>query len=195
MRYHVLVPALMLATFSASCSGNKKTAAADPVAPAPAAQADQAATPTAAPAVTPLEEAATLDSLGVKSAQDSVWFQLKRTPCFGTCPVYTITVLEDGRATYSGGRFAPRQGEYAGKVGAETMEKLWSLAEEAGFFGLQDKYDGAVTDLPSTIMRFHGKGKDKRVVGRVGTPTSFRVLAEAAEELLSPVEWTLVKEQ
>lgn len=186
----MLIPVLFLAVFGAACQGSKKTAAADPVAPAAASMADQAATEVAAAGATPQAQ----DSVGTKSAQDSVWFQLRRTPCFGTCPVYAITVLEDGRATYSGGRFAPRQGEYTGKVGAETMEKLWSLAEEAGFFGLQDKYDGPVTDLPSTIMRFHGKGKDKQVVGRVGTPTSFKVLAEAAEELLAPVEWTLVKE-
>ena len=123
---------------------------------------------------------------------DSVYFSMQRTPCFGTCPSYKLTILEDGTAYYEGGRFAPREGSYTGKVGADTMEKLWEMAESVGFFSMQDKYDSNVTDLPSTIIRLHGKGKDKRVLARQGTPQTFKNFAESAEELLATVEWTLV---
>ena len=191
MRYTTLAFGSLIAVFSTSCHGGKDavktadvtTATASTPAPVPPA-------PPATPELHPEEEAAT--DVQEKAMNDSVYFSIQRTPCFGTCPSYTLTILENGTATYKGGRFAPREGNYVGKVDAETMEKLWVMAEEAGFFGMQDKYDAQVTDLPSTIIRFHGKGKNKEVLARQGTPLAFKNLAVSVEELLAPVQWTLV---
>lgn len=197
MRYTTLALGSLLAVFGTSCHCTKKTAAADAaIVPASSAAAPVGNVPAPpAPPVPPEASSATdvPGEMNEKSMNDSVYFSMQRTPCFGTCPSYTLTILENGTATYSGGRFAPREGNYVGKVDAETMEKLWALAEEAGFFGMQDTYDSKVTDLPSTIIRFHGKGKNKQVLARQGTPRAFKTLAEQAEELLAPVEWTLVE--
>ncbi len=41
---------------------------------------------------------------------------MQKTPCGGTCPAYTVRFTADGRARYSGGSFAPRQGRFSGLV-------------------------------------------------------------------------------
>lgn len=177
------------------CAKNAGTTAGAPAPPATDAAA-VAAVPVPpvppTPAVNMEEQAA---DQALRSVGDSVYFSMQRTPCFGTCPSYTLTILENGTATYVGGRFAAREGSYIGKVDAETMEKLWQMAETANFFSMNEKYDGNATDLPSTIVRMHAKGKDKRVIARQGTPQSFRNFAESAEALLSTVEWTLASDQ
>ena len=126
------------------------------------------------------------------SKTDSVFFSLQRTPCFGTCQAYTVTILADGHAHYTGRSNAPREGDHTGHVDKATMQALYDRASSIGFFDFQDKYDGPVTDLPSLIIRINAAGKDKKVVGRVKTPPAFKPFAAYADSLLAPVQWTKV---
>ncbi|MCB0771254.1 MAG: hypothetical protein KDC00_12720, partial [Flavobacteriales bacterium] len=64
-----------------------------------------------------------------------------------------------------------------------------------GFFAMNDRYDSDVTDLPSSILRVVANGKDKRVVGRMGTPPEFTNYFEKAETLLYPMPWKPVPVQ
>lgn len=128
------------------------------------------------------------------SKEDSVFFSLQRTPCFGKCPAYTATIMADGSAHYTGRSFAPREGEFTGTVDKATMQALFDRASSIGFFGFQDKYDAQVTDIPSTIIRVNADGKDKKVLGRVKTPPAFKPFAAFADSLLAPVVWTKVLE-
>jgi hypothetical protein len=128
------------------------------------------------------------------SKTDTVFFSLQRTPCFGKCEAYTVTILVDGTAHYTGRSNAPREGDFTGKVDKAVMQALYDRASAIGFFGFLDKYDGQVTDLPSTIIRVNANGKDKKVVGRVKTPPAFKPFAAYADSLLAPVEWTKVAE-
>ena len=72
---------------------------------------------------------------------------------------------------------------------SNKAKALLDDAERSGFFALEDVYDRDVTDLPSSIMRVVGKGRDKRVVARVGTPESFKELFGRAEQTLFSMPW------
>ncbi len=126
------------------------------------------------------------------SKTDSVFFSLQRTPCFGKCPAYTVRINADGSAHYTGRSHAPREGEFQGRVDKATMQALYDRASAIGFFAFQDKYDGPVTDLPSTIIRVNANGADKKVVGRVDTPRAFKPFAAYADSLLAQVHWEKV---
>jgi hypothetical protein len=141
------------------------------------------------------KKAVAQDTAVFGSDADPVFFSLERTPCFGKCPAYVITIQRDGSATYVGRSNAEREGTYTGKVDEATMVKLLDKANEIGFFDMQDKYDGQVTDLPSTIIRVNANGKDKKVIGRYRTPSSFKPFAAYADSLLVPVQWTKVNDE
>lgn len=126
---------------------------------------------------------------GGASAIDSLVFSLERTPCFGQCKAFRINVYRSGYATFDGRTHVELEGMHHARIGADTLEIIMKEAESLGFFQLQDKYDSEVTDLPSAILRVVGGGRDKRVVGRVGTPANFKALFEKAEALLFPVPW------
>jgi hypothetical protein len=133
--------------------------------------------------------AANDDRFGGPGPADSLFFSMERTPCFGKCPAYRINVYRSGYATYTGISFTERTGEHAGRVGPETMQALLAKAEAINFFGLQDKYDGQVTDLPSTIVRIVSQGRDKKVVARHKVPQEFKDFAKQADELLLGTDW------
>lgn len=123
---------------------------------------------------------------------DSLFFTLERTPCFGPCKAYRIDVYRTGFATYDGRLNMEKEGRHTTRVDQETLALLLAKAEEAGFFGMKDRYDADVTDLPSTFIHIVANGKDKKVIGRVGQPEAFKSLAAFAEEQLLPLPWKLV---
>lgn len=127
--------------------------------------------------------------VGGPTAADSLVITLQRTPCFGTCPTFVINVYRSGYATYEGRAHVEREGMFYTHIGADTLSRILADAERSGFYQLNDVYDRDVSDLPSSILRLVGNGKDKRVLARMGTPESFKLLFGRVEELLIPVAW------
>lgn len=129
------------------------------------------------------------DRFGGTTPGDSLFFSLERTPCFGRCPAYTVAVYRSGLATFDGRSNTPLIGAHRAQAGRELMEAILAGAERAGFFTMQDSYDGQVTDLPSTIVRVVSGGRDKKVVGRYRMPEAFKHFAQSADSLLLPLDW------
>lgn len=87
---------------------------------------------------------------------------LERTGCFGTCPVYKITLRKDGTATYVGNSYARRRGTFDGKL-EYGFEKLAELIYRQGFSNLENTYDSPFTDLDTAIVTVIKDGKVKTV--------------------------------
>lgn len=172
MRNLLLLLALPIAL--AACSQRKKAAAAE------AGNTAEAATSSSAPAPA---------QLGGPGRADSLFLYLERTPCFGMCKAYRIEVYRSGFATYDGRMNMEKEGRHTARIEKDVLQDALQKAEALGFFGLQDKYDGEVTDLPSTFVRIVANGKDKKVMGRVGQPQAFRQLVTELEALLLHVPW------
>ncbi len=185
-----MIIAAFLLAFTAGCKGKKEVADATTNTSATPVKEQVVTPPTVEVNQDPIEEETFADKLG----GDSVFFSLERTPCFGTCPTFKITIFQDGSAMYEGRRFAPREGRYTGRVDAATMKALKEEAEARGFYAMDDVYDKPVTDLPSVIIRMNADGKDKQVIGRVGPPQAFKNFTQRAEEILDKIEWTKVGE-
>lgn len=88
---------------------------------------------------------------------------LERTPCFGGCPVYKVTLRSDGTATYVGSRFVDRIGTYEGKFWARDFERLAKVIENAEFWTMKDKYTLPITDQASQILTVKSDKSTKTV--------------------------------
>lgn len=189
--------ALVLA-LSVGCKGKQGTAASPAVSngPVPTAAPPAAVAAGAGPAVGGAKADAGEPKVQLaEGPADSLFFALERTPCFGRCPTYKVRVTNDGHATYKGIRSVAREGDFTGMVDRATMDALYARALAIGFFGLKDRYDSDVTDLPSTIIRVRANGQDKQVVGRVGSPPAFKAFAIYADSLFEQVRWTEVPKE
>lgn len=185
MQMQTLLFSAVLLAVAPGCKSKQRAAEAQA-----AAQAQQTALDNSPTAQAPQQQ----QEQAQPAVGDSVYFMIERTACYGPCPTYKLTVFQSGAALYEGRRFADRDGRYTGQVDPATMRALKDAAEASGFFRMQDEYDMPVTDLPSLIIRLNTGDRDKKVVGRVGTPQAFKDLGQQVEELLSGVEWTKVGE-
>jgi acetamidase/formamidase len=93
---------------------------------------------------------------------------MTRGPCFGTCPIYKVTITSDGAVTFEGANFVKTKGTATSKITSEDFDKLVSEFEKIKFFSLDDRYEpgspgclSAATDNPSarTSIKLNGKAK------------------------------------
>lgn len=84
---------------------------------------------------------------------------LERTACYGTCPMYKVTLKSDGTIIYEGQRFVETLGTYTGT--AYGFERLAQLILAANYFNLKDEYTRPITDMPSAITSVVRGGKRK----------------------------------
>ena len=84
---------------------------------------------------------------------------LERGPCFGTCPVYSLTISADGSVRFDGMQFVEAQGERTASITREQLQVLVDAILSADFFALQDSYIVSATDLPSitTTVTLEGR--------------------------------------
>ncbi|MBI3244024.1 MAG: hypothetical protein HYZ49_17210 [Chloroflexi bacterium] len=88
---------------------------------------------------------------------------LQRTPCFGTCPIYKLTVYGDGRVEYEGEQFVAVEGTQTATITADQVKALAAAFEQANYFTLPDNYTALVTDLPTTITSVTFNGQTKTI--------------------------------
>lgn len=123
-------------------------------------------------------------------AADIIEIRLQRTSCFGSCPVYTVTLHRDGTARYRGEQFVERVGEYEGRVGRTAFDALAELAVARHFFELGPFYEMLATDLPSTITTVVTRSDVWTVSDYGGAgPAALRDLERAIDIVAERIPW------
>lgn len=104
---------------------------------------------------------------------------LERTACFGSCPMYNLTITSDGKVTFEGHRFTKVTGEARGKISKRAFRGLVTEFKRIGYFSLPDNYSPGtpqcphlMTDMPSANTSLRLKGKTKAVAHYYGCGTS-----------------------
>lgn len=134
----------------------------------------------------------------VASARPAV--RLERTPCFGSCPVYTISVSPSGQVTFEGKAHVRQLGTATGQIPQQRVEALLVELERAGYFTFADRYAVSEptcrrysTDSPSAISSATFRGRTKRIehdYGCGGVPGSLTLLEKRIDEVLGSDRWT-----
>src|SRR4051794_17332784 len=76
----------------------------------------------------------------------NVLIKMKRTACFGTCPVYELTIAGTGKAEYCGAAFVNVRGRKSFTISEAEVRKLVNSFYEADFWNLSNKYWSPITD-------------------------------------------------
>jgi hypothetical protein len=113
---------------------------------------------------------------------------LERTECYGTCPIYKVSLFSDGTIKYDGKRFVKNTGTATAQSGTSTLSELAKAFAHARFFELADTYERLdVTDHPSAIVFFDDSTRHKTVShyhGDRSAPESLRKLEDEIDRVL-----------
>ncbi|MCA0455106.1 MAG: DUF6438 domain-containing protein [Chloroflexi bacterium] len=119
---------------------------------------------------------------------------LERTACFGTCPIYTLSIFEDGKVVYNGDQFVTVEGEQTSEIAPETVEAMVNAFEEAGYFDWNEAYDAmTVTDMPSAITSVTRDGETHTInhyMGDSSAPLALTFLEHWIDQMTTSSLWT-----
>lgn len=99
---------------------------------------------------------------------------LSEGPCFGTCPIYDMTLHPNGDYLLNAERFVKKEGVREGNMGGQAWMDAERALREAGFWSLapeqtMDTLPNCHTDAPTTkIMWRDAEGKEKTVTYYAG---------------------------
>ncbi|MFT6501972.1 MAG: hypothetical protein ACJASQ_002097 [Crocinitomicaceae bacterium] len=116
-----------------------------------------------------------------------------RTPCYGNCPTYDMTIYENGFVELNGIRGVDLIGKYTSKLTVDQVQNFRIRANRVGFMDMEDKYDGMVTDLPSATTTIVLNGIKKSVYRRYDFPRSILQFEELFDALLKSQKWEAVE--
>lgn len=113
---------------------------------------------------------------------------LKRTPCFGRCPIYRVTIMENGELVYEGKRFVEKLGTYSGLITGQDVENIIKKINEVGYFKMEEAYDVPIADFPTCVTSVNLDGKSKSIMNKQGAPPELKAFELYIDSLLEGLE-------
>jgi hypothetical protein len=133
-----------------------------------------------------------------RAQDDDPVITLRRTSCFGTCPVYSLEIFEDGFIRYVGTQFVQVRGERRAVIPRDAVDDLVSHFLQLDYFALQDSYetytapDGSVwhvTDLPTTYSSLHVGKRKKSVTDYAFAPKALAEIELEVDRVANTHRW------
>lgn len=151
-----------------------------------------------------LSVASTMLPPSAAASDDDLRVTLERTACFGTCPIYSVSVDASGAITYAGDRFVAERGPRTAKLDADDMRRLVEAIGNAGLDDLEGPYvrgapgcEDYSTDNPTQIITVVRGGHEKRIVYDFGckafgvrdTFARLKSLGASIDAILDTARW------
>ena len=135
---------------------------------------------------------------GTIDAQDLPVITLRRTVCFGTCPIYSLEIFEDGGLRYNGENFVGVVGRQEARILSAAVKSLIANFLSIDYFHLKDVYethrnpDGTIewiTDLPTTYTSLRIGSRTKSVKDYAFSPEKLRQLEVEIDRVANTHRW------
>lgn len=135
---------------------------------APGCSREEAAREVAVPVNVPVAPAAAEAPVEPSPTADidlaTVEFTLERTECYGWCPSYQLRIHGDGRVEYHGSAYVRELGDREGRVSEEVVRGLLARFAPERFFALAERYEEAITDIPTELVGLRIADRKHKVV-------------------------------
>lgn len=146
----------------------------------------------AIPVSTQLEK----DTIPVVFKIDTV-FKMSRGACIGNCPVYTLTILNDGTVIWTGISNTSKLGMHVAKLDQRKINDLQLKARlfiSQGFKSFYpDKNHEIIADFPTAVFNFFDHTQTKKIVVNHSAPKILYELSDQIETWLENTEWIKIE--
>ena len=104
---------------------------------------------------------------------------MKRSGCYGQCPIYDVSVQPDGKVLFDGKFYTNITGKAEDKISEGQLKQLVAEIEGTEFFSLQNAYTNesdncpsSATDMATVIVSIKLNGKEKTITHYLGCQTN-----------------------
>lgn len=102
------------------------------------------------------------------SAGEPTLIKLARGPCFGSCPVYTLTIRSDGTVEFDGKQSVKVRGGQTDRITDAQFTQIISILNRVDFADLDDRAFSWCYDTPTVSVAVTSNGLKKQVSSDYG---------------------------
>jgi hypothetical protein len=129
-----------------------------------------------------------------RAAQDAaipsdLLIKLERTACYGSCPVYSVTLDAKGNVSFSTTKGDGAVVQHTDRIAASEVAAVLATARRIGFFEMRDSYRAMITDLPTTFVTITANGQTKKIEDYFGAPRELKQLEILIDEAARTQRW------
>ncbi|MFK8057175.1 MAG: DUF6438 domain-containing protein [Saprospiraceae bacterium] len=112
--------------------------------------------------------------------------------CFGTCPVYDLTISPKGEAIYLGKRYAPYKGLHTGMLQTDSLVAFNAQVKEilAKADNLKKEIDSGIADMATSIIIIRNGADSVRFIGTSEFEPEIEVLRQQLFSISKSTAWT-----
>jgi hypothetical protein len=129
----------------------------------------------------------------VTEATGPVTITLERTACHGTCPVYLLTVSDNGTVIFDGREYVKNPGKIVSTISKQKVEQLAAEFNKINYFSLKDSYTQVtITDQASAITSITEGNKMKMIrhyLGDQSAPAQLKELENKIDDIVNTAAW------
>lgn len=96
--------------------------------------------------------------------------EYSKSPCYGRCPTFKMTVYQDGWTIFEGKRFTIVEDTLVMQLTPAQLATLTEQCDKADFWTAEKSYGMRIQDLPTTTVHLYEEGKDKTIQWRARQP-------------------------
>jgi hypothetical protein len=140
------------------------------------------------------KEGTTQPELVVDLPTDAPVIFLKKTPCFGKCPVFEIRIAGNGAAEWKGTKNVERLGNYTAQIPAAIMAEIMTEAESIGYFKFESQYPAngkKIADFPLTITSIRFKNQEQIIENNFDAPPALQGFEQFLFQKLDQLDWKM----
>jgi hypothetical protein len=124
---------------------------------------------------------------------ENTTISLERTVCFGTCPVYRVSVSGDGHAAYLGILHVDVRGEHHYQVNPRGVARLLESARDKDLWSLRPAYRSSVSDGATYTIVISSGDRMLQIVDYMGEgagmPAAVTTFEEEIDEVAQTASW------
>ncbi len=119
--------------------------------------------------------------------------EIYKSPCFGKCPVYTLSIYDNGLATYEGKINTDLKGMNQRFLSDTEFSSIKAAFKKSNWMSLKDNYPSGVSDLPKKVITYHTKEQSKKVVGDMKLPEVVNAIVLQLDAIAKNGNWIHVE--
>ncbi|HKR06401.1 MAG TPA: DUF6438 domain-containing protein [Bacteroidia bacterium] len=101
----------------------------------------------------------------VATADTILLASIERTPCFGQCPTYKISIYQSGYVVYEGKQHVKNIGFFSLRLDKSKVEEIKNFILQNKILEMNDEYKNPrIADYPSTLTEANLNGKYKHII-------------------------------
>jgi len=108
-----------------------------------------------------------------------ILIKLKRDICYGSCPIYSVTICKNADVIYDGEDYVATKGIVKSHIDQDKIDELVERFKRANYQTLKDDYlNATITDQPTYYLSIMIDDKEKNISHNVGDPTTPKVVSD-----------------